>query len=113
MMNVAPRRHWLRFSLRTMFAAVTVLACFAGWLGWNVKQVREREQMLSVLIERGATVLGWGPPRDRPPLAWCLLGATEMGNLIITLPVKDFTEQEFRAAQTLFPWASVWRGNGN
>jgi len=111
MMNVAPRRRWFRFSLRSMFVAMTLLACLAGWLGRNVKQVREREQMRSVHAERGATVFGWGPPRNRPPLVWRLLGATEMGDLIITMPVKDFTEQEFRAAQALFPEASVERGD--
>ena len=39
----APNRRWLRFSLRTLFVVVTVIAC---WLGWNLHQVRERDRLL-------------------------------------------------------------------
>jgi hypothetical protein len=114
MMSVAPRRCWFRFSLRTMFAGMTLLACVAGWFGWNVQKVRERERMLSLLIERNATMIGWMPRDQRQPRVWRWLGARELGNLnVITMPVKDFTEQEFQQAQALFPEASVWRGNGN
>ena len=40
------RQRWLRFSLRTMFVACTVVAV---WLGWNVYQVRQRQAMLARL----------------------------------------------------------------
>ena len=38
----APKRRWFRFSLRTMFVAVTVLG---GWLGWNIHFVQERQSL--------------------------------------------------------------------
>lgn len=38
-MNEQPPRRWFRFSLRTMFVAVTGLCC---WLGWESSVVRER-----------------------------------------------------------------------
>ena len=42
-MPPAPKRRWLRFSVRTLLIAVTVLCV---WLGWQVSVVRERAQML-------------------------------------------------------------------
>jgi hypothetical protein len=40
-MPTAP--HWLRFSLRTMFVAFTVMAV---WFDWNANLVRERKNVL-------------------------------------------------------------------
>jgi hypothetical protein len=39
-MTASPKRRWLRFGTRTMFAAFTVAA---ARLGWNVHLVRERK----------------------------------------------------------------------
>jgi hypothetical protein len=38
----APKRRCFRWSLQTMFVAVTVFAC---WLGWQVHIVRERRAL--------------------------------------------------------------------
>ena len=43
-MTAPPKRRWFRFSLRTMFVAVTV---FGVWLGWQLKIVREREAIIT------------------------------------------------------------------
>lgn len=42
-MNTSPRRRWFRFSLRTMFVLVTLVAATIGWLGreWRIVQVRK------------------------------------------------------------------------
>ena len=40
-------RRWFRFSLRTLFAAVTVFALLFGWIGWNVWQVRSETSFIS------------------------------------------------------------------
>ena len=37
------RRRWFRFSLRTLFVAVTVLCV---WLGWNANTVQKRKTLL-------------------------------------------------------------------
>ncbi len=44
MAEAAPptRRRWLRFGLRGLFAAVTLLAVFMGWLVWELNFIRER-----------------------------------------------------------------------
>lgn len=38
-----PRR-WFRFSLRTLLILITLAAC---WLGWNVRLVQQRRQILN------------------------------------------------------------------
>ena len=36
------RRRWFRFRLRTLFVLVTVLGVFLGWLGVQLKWIRDR-----------------------------------------------------------------------
>jgi hypothetical protein len=45
-----PRRRWLRFSLRTLFVLVTVIAC---WLGWQVHVVQHRKAILKQIEADG------------------------------------------------------------
>lgn len=42
-MNLAPKRRWPRFSLRTMFAVVTVFGC---WLGYELNWARQRRAFI-------------------------------------------------------------------
>jgi len=95
-----------------MFVAVAAIGVLASWLGWNVQRVRDRAQMLSILRERNADMLGWGKPTRRTPFVWRILGAVELHQLnIMTMPEAEFTEEEFQRAKLLFPEMSVWRGN--
>jgi hypothetical protein len=43
---MAARRRWLRFRLRTLFVAVTIIAL---WLGWNVWTIKQRRGMAESL----------------------------------------------------------------
>src|SRR5262249_12540958 len=36
------KRHWFRWSLRTMFVVVAALCAFLGWLAWEWQFVRDR-----------------------------------------------------------------------
>ncbi len=40
---------WPRFSLRTLLVAVALVAVAAGWVGWHVNQVRERNALIEYL----------------------------------------------------------------
>ena len=42
----APRRHWFRFSLRTLFVVVTVFGIGLAWLGWELQLVRRRTALM-------------------------------------------------------------------
>ena len=46
----APKRRW-SFSLRTLFAAVTVLAVLLGWLVFHFNWIRQRHELLARNID--------------------------------------------------------------
>ncbi len=46
-MSANTKRRWFRFSLRTLFVVVTVVAC---WLGWNVHQVQKRKALFQEFV---------------------------------------------------------------
>lgn len=52
-MNLPPKQRWLRFSLGTMLAVVTVLC---GLLGWNVQRAKSQRQIVAWVHEMGGTV---------------------------------------------------------
>ena len=65
-----------RFSLRTLFIIVSILAL---WLGWNVHQLRKREMVEQFIVQNiNPAALEAGSP-VRPwkslPVMWQLLGA--------------------------------------
>ncbi len=57
-MTTTPKRRWPRFTLRTLFVAVTLAACGLAWLGQQAQLVRHRRLMLKHLISRSVSVQG-------------------------------------------------------
>ena len=53
---VEPSRSWLRFSLATMFVAVTLVAIVAGILSWYYEAVEKRRRALAELHESRAVL---------------------------------------------------------
>ncbi len=47
-MEIEPKRkrRWFQFSLRTLMIGVTLLAVACGYVGWEAKIVKEREEFL-------------------------------------------------------------------
>src|SRR5260221_12187239 len=86
-MNV-PRRRW-SYSLRTLFAVVTLFAC---WLGYSLNWMRERQQVREWLAsdERSwyAPSLAGAPLEASPPLSLRLFG--EKGMVGIGMDVEQF-----------------------
>ena len=112
-MSPAPNRRWLRFSLRTMFVAFTVVAI---WLGWNVQIMQQRRAALTEAEDNGYEV--WTaeiePETDmsahhNPPTISMLrrmLGDEAVYG--IWLPF-DAPEPEFQRLSMLFPEARIRR----
>lgn len=52
--DVPQRRQWFRFSMRTMFVALTLFSILLGWVGWQWRIVRERERLIQWDMVSGA-----------------------------------------------------------
>jgi hypothetical protein len=65
-MDERPRRRWLRFSLRTLFLLVTLVAV---WLGWSLNWIRQRQY---VVAHSSVETTSWetGEPVNAPGLLW-------------------------------------------
>ena len=124
-MTPAHKRRWPRFSLRTLFVAVTVLAC---WMAYEVNWIRQRhvfldeQERLSRMHEWPATVpgpKGLGAVRA-PGLLW-LFGEPGIGAYYVLITVNQLDEfgdqfdweshQTMRKAKRLFPETNClpWR----
>lgn len=57
------RRRWFQFSLRTLLIGVTLAAIPCGYVGWQVKIVRERKEMLKDFMARGGICTASEPQR--------------------------------------------------
>ncbi len=67
-MTPTPNRRWLRYSLETLFVAVTVLAC---WLGYELNWIHQRREALASGIVRFPID---GVHEELPPWQLRLLG---------------------------------------
>ena len=52
MRNVAPKRRWLRFSLRTLLIAITIVCI---WLGFELNRARARRTAILAVEDLGGT----------------------------------------------------------
>jgi hypothetical protein len=91
-----PRRRFHRFSLRTLFAAVTACALSLGWLGYQLNWIRARHHYLD---ERGMLPLG----SNSKAAPWCLRVFGESGAAL----VGAANDEQLPAVQALFPESSV------
>src|SRR4051812_39613831 len=113
-----PNRRWPRFTMRTMFVAVTV---FCVWLAHNVSIVKDRQRAIESLSQasqdRSRTthimVAGNGDDywmvmtRRAVPWLWRLLGTRAVASL--SLDPRDFSYDDAVRYAALFPEAAVER----
>jgi hypothetical protein len=114
---------WFRFSLRTLFVLVTVLGVFLGWLGVQVKWIRDRREARACSEEwANAYVVRIGPHTSTAlasyfqpstawnyrPAPWSLRLFGEPGVYSIDVPSwVDDRDEEVRRMKRLFPEAEV------
>ncbi len=61
------RRHWFRFSLRTMFALLTILGLFLGLLAIQIKWIHDRHEALVWMLPLRARQLAMESGHALPP----------------------------------------------
>jgi hypothetical protein len=97
----------IQFGLRTLLVAVTLAGVACSWIGWNLRQVHQREQFL---LQRGAGLstdpfITYKPTPPLPPM-WRALGALPYGNSLL-LPEDQFTVDDLPRVRALFPECEV------
>jgi hypothetical protein len=85
----------LRFSLRTLFVAMTVLSCGAGWAAYQLHWIRERHAFL----ER-EHIVTYPLVHAERPLPWSLRLFGESQQFLLGVPYEDLDR-----ARDLFPEA--------
>jgi hypothetical protein len=114
MTGTKPKRCWFRFSLRTLFVAVTISAIIAGCVAYHLDWIRQRSSGREWLDQHP----GWGSiPVEfeaRPNLPWMLklLGEPAEKPHLIAAGLKDsqdLPEYHKRVAQmsALFPECQI------
>jgi hypothetical protein len=94
-----PRRRWFRFSLRTLFVVVTVLAIGLSWVAYQLNWIRERHKALGV---DGSDPMAWVEiPSRRAP--WSLRIFGEFGSAVIV----PFHSSDRARLRSLFPEATI------
>jgi hypothetical protein len=104
-----PRRRF-QFRLRTLFIGVTLLAVPLGYVGWQVKIVRERKAIIEGNELIGAMAID-ASGRDkvapgRPDIPWIrrLLGDQDYLNIFAP---RSATDEDIERFRSVFPEAEV------
>ena len=102
-MIAPPRRRRFRFSLRTMFVAVTLLAIPLGWAAYSLNWIRQRHEMLR-RTDIGIVPNFYSPRLSAPGGLW-LFGETGIQSLHVSAP--PYLPEEVDRLHRLFPEAQI------
>lgn len=105
------KRRWIRFSLRALLLAVTLVACAGGWTAYQLNWIRERRAVLARNdVYRPYPVEYWlsVPSHDSPPWPLGWFGAEAAGTPTLGLPLTT-SDAELERIQLLFPETEVVR----
>ena len=108
MTETKPKRRWFRFSLRTLFVLVTAIAVFIGWNLWQVRQRQEYFRLFSVDDENVEGLISLRVVGEEPKLSfvWILLGAKPQEK--INLSREKYSDDDIRRIESLFPEADIF-----
>jgi hypothetical protein len=102
-----PSTKWrFRFTLR---AFLIVIAIIALWLGWNVRQVKQRQQAEKYILSKSNKIfygLPEKPWRRSTPLVWRVLGAKPVQVIDLRFG-GTFLQKDVDSIRALFPEADI------
>jgi hypothetical protein len=101
-MSTAPRRRWFRFSLRTLFLLVALIAAPLAWLGVQLKWIHDRHEAAAWASDHQSA----GPfPQKTTPAPWSIRILGESDGLR-SMDVCAFTpedREQVAKLERLFP----------
>ena len=105
-------RDCLRFRLRTLFVLLTI-GCL--WLGWNVRIVNQRRDMLGDIRSRGAETIEWMANGgvvvfSDSEISWTRQLLGDLNIAFVYLPSAEFSSYEAQRIQDVFPEAVLLPG---
>jgi hypothetical protein len=109
MSDPIPERRWFRWSLKTLFVLILLLAIPLGWTTAQFKWIRDRRKALHGLEQsRRAFILDWESsfvhdPDDKLPWSLRLFGEDSVRQIFI----RHGRESELEPLRILFPEADV------
>src|ERR1700730_19069210 len=108
--NQTSSRRRFQFRLRTLMIAVTLLAVPLGYVGWQMKVIRQRHEAAATYQTIRGLETTFGPLHvlriQRPPAPWPLRWLGEEGYRTIMV-LKGTPADEIARLKSLFPEASV------
>jgi hypothetical protein len=108
-----------RYSLRTLFVAITL---FALWLGWEVHRVQSRKDWVAHIQAAGGNVLWCDVVREKyrivyekyhkdlvdvPDISWYRRLLGDRAVYVLNVAVPNDSDPELGAAKSVFPEAHV------
>jgi hypothetical protein len=108
MRDDATNRRGFRFSLRSLFAALLVVAVLTAWLvhGWRRSEARREYVSLAGAVGgHGRTMQGYSYTRKRTSIWWWLFGDGHVES--IWLYPGSYDEAELDRVRALFPEAEI------
>jgi hypothetical protein len=106
--ELALKRRWFVFSLRTLFVVVTLAAVGTGWIVYHLDWMRQRRQAFAshTILVPLACDFGLGERRRTPWPLW-ILGEEEAPPVFFFPPSTP--EEEVERISKLFPEVDVCR----
>ena len=107
MAEQSPPNHRFQFRLRSLMIMVTLLAVPCAFVGWQVRLVRERRDILDNRINHATAIYGMFDPPSLTLGVRRWLGDVAIRQFFFN---ADATDDEVEETRRAFPEAEVWRG---
>jgi hypothetical protein len=107
MADQLPPRRRFQFRLRSLMIMVTLLAVPCAYVGWQVRLVRERRDILDNRTKHATAIYGMVDPPSLTLGVRRWLGDVAVRQFFFN---ADATDDEIEVTRRALPEAEVWRG---
>jgi hypothetical protein len=102
------KRRWFQFSLRTLMIVVALVAMLLGYVGSQVRIVKERNGLRDAIVRNGGFV-ALNPPTGMGEIPWLRQCLGDRAAGLIGVPKGAEFDYEYDLSKRLFPEATIDR----